>query len=173
MDVGIHLPQYGHATGPSSIRRAALHAEALGYAHVWVSDHIVSPITQEYPSPYLYDPLGTLAFAAAITTEIGLGTSVLVAPQRNGLALANTIASLDALSEGRLIVGMGIGWSRPEFVALGMPFDDRSERTDEIIDVLRVAWVPIRSSSMVASTTSPTCESSPNRRTGSRSGSAA
>ena len=117
MDVGIHLPQYGHATGPDSIRRAARHAEDLGFAHVWVSDHIVSPVAQEYPSPYLYDPLGTLAFAAAITSRVGLGTSVLVAPQRNGLAVANSLASLDSLSEGRLIVALGLGWSRPEFDA--------------------------------------------------------
>lgn len=142
MDVGIHLPQYGHAAGPASIRRAAVHAEALGYAHIWVSDHIVSPVSQRYPSPYLYDPLTTLAFAAALTGTVGLGTSVLVAPQHNPLALANTLASLDSLSDGRVTVALGIGWSRAEFDALGYTFDDRGERTDEIVDVLRRAWGP-------------------------------
>ncbi len=79
MDVGIHLPQFGPASGPNAISAAAVRAEELGFAGVWVSDHIVQPADQGYPSPYLYDPLLTLAWAAAATTSIGLGTSVLVA----------------------------------------------------------------------------------------------
>ena len=100
MRIGIHLPQYGRVAGAEAITRAARHAEELGFADVWVSDHIVHPAAQDYPSPYLYDPLLTLATAAAVTERVGLGTSVLVLPQHNPLWLANALASLDALSGG-------------------------------------------------------------------------
>ena len=77
MRVGIHLPQYGHVAGPEAISRAARHAEELGFADIWVSDHIVHPAAQTYPSPHLYDPLVTLTWGAAVTTRVGLGTSTL------------------------------------------------------------------------------------------------
>jgi probable F420-dependent oxidoreductase len=138
--VGVHLPQFGRAAGPDAIRRAAVHAEALGFADLWVSDHVVHPAAQDYPSPYLYDPLLTLAWGAAATREIGLGTSVLVAAQHNPVWLANALASLDALSEGRLTVAIGVGWSQAEFNALGQSFTDRGRRTDEILELLRACW---------------------------------
>lgn len=140
MRVGIHLPQYGRASGGASVHRAARHAEALGFADVWVSDHLVSPASQDYPSPHLYDPLLTLTWAASATSTVGLGTSVLVLPQHNPLALANALASLDSLSDGRLTVCGGVGWSKAEFEALGYSFHDRGRRTDEIIDLLRACW---------------------------------
>ena len=140
MDVGIHLPQFGPASGPDAIRSAALRAEELGFAGVWVSDHIIQPADQGYPSPYLYDPLLTLTWAAASTGTIGLGTSVLVAPQYHALWLANALASLDSLSGGRLTVAVGVGWSEAEFEALDQPFADRGARTDESIAVLRACW---------------------------------
>jgi probable F420-dependent oxidoreductase len=138
--IGAHLPQYGRVAGPDAITRAARHAEELGFADVWVSDHIVHPAAQPYPSPYLFDPLLTLATAAAVTQRVGLGTSVLVVPQHNPLWLANALASLDALSSGRLTVAVGVGWSEAEFDALGQPFHDRGARTDEIIELLRTCW---------------------------------
>jgi probable F420-dependent oxidoreductase len=107
-----------------------------------VSDHIAIPAAQDYPSPYLYDPLLSLAWAAAATERVGLGTSVLVLPQHHALAVANSLASLDALSDGRLTVGVGVGWSEAEFVALGQSFHDRGRRTDEMIDALRACWGP-------------------------------
>lgn len=140
MRVGSHLPQYGRASGPDAIRRAAVHAEELGFADVWVSDHVAIPACQDYPSPHLYDPLLTLTWAAASTSRIGLGTSVLVVPQHPPLWLANALASLDRLSDGRLTIGVGVGWSEAEFTALGQNFHDRGERTDEIIDLLRACW---------------------------------
>jgi len=140
MRLGIHLPQFGRAAGPDAIRRAAQHAEALGFAEVWVSDHIVQPASQGYPSPYLFDPFLTLTWAAAATERIGLGTSVLVAPQYHPLWLANATASLDLLSGGRLKLAVGVGWSEAEFDALGHDFHTRGRRTDEILDVLDACW---------------------------------
>jgi len=140
MQIGIHLPQYGRVSGPVAITRAARHAEELGFAGVWVSDHIVHPASQEYPSPRLYDPLVTLTWAAAVTERIGLGTSVLVAPHHHPLEAANSLASLDSLSGGRLTVGVGVGWSAGEFAALGYDFENRGRRTDEILRIWRAVW---------------------------------
>jgi probable F420-dependent oxidoreductase len=140
LQLGAHLPQYGKVSGPDAITRAARHAEALGYAGVWVSDHVVQPASQGYPSPYLFDPIVTLTWAAAVTEHVALGTSVLVAPQHPPLAMANTLASLDRLSGGRVIAGVGVGWSAGEFAALGQSFDDRGERLDEILDAWRIVW---------------------------------
>lgn len=139
--IGIHLPQFGRAITPGGIQRAARLAEDLGFDDVWVSDHLVVPADQSYPSPYLYDPLMALAFAAAVTSRIGIGTSVLVATQYpSPLAVGNSLASLDHLSGGRLMVGAGIGWSKAEYVALGAPFSQRGRRLDEILAVWRTAW---------------------------------
>jgi probable F420-dependent oxidoreductase len=138
--IGIHLPQYGRASSGDAIRRAARLAEDLGYADVWVSDHVVQPASQSYPSPHLFDPFLTLGWAAAATERIGLGTSVLVAPQYHPIWLANATASLDALSGGRLRLTIGVGWSAAEFEALGQSFHDRGKRTDEILEVLRTCW---------------------------------
>lgn len=140
MQVGVHLPQYGRVAGPEAIARAARHAEELGYLDVWVSDHLVHPAAQTYPSPRLFDPLTTLTWAAAMTERIGIGTSVLVVPMHNPLELANSLASLDALSAGRLTVAVGVGWSEQEYTALGYDFHNRGQRLDEAINLFRTAW---------------------------------
>ena len=141
MKFGIHLPQFGRAAVAGGIPRAARLAEELGFDDVWVSDHLVNPVSQSYPAPYIYDPLMSLAFAAASTEKLGVGTTVLVGPQYpSPLALANSLATLDNMSAGRLIVGIGIGWSKLEYEALHAPFDHRGERLDEIIDLFRTAW---------------------------------
>jgi probable F420-dependent oxidoreductase len=138
--VGIHLPQYGRAASATAVAKVAKAADDLGFADVWVSDHIVHPAAQSYPSPYLYDPLVTLTWAAAVTARVGLGTSVLVLPQHHPLALANSLASLDAMSGGRLTVGAGTGWSEAEFDALGQQFAQRGRRMDEMIRLMRACW---------------------------------
>jgi probable F420-dependent oxidoreductase len=141
MRVGIHLPQFGRAAIAGLVEQAAPLAEELGFDDVWVSDHLVVPKDQPYPSPYLYDPLIALTFAAATTSAVGLGTSVLVGPQYpSPLALANSLATLDNMSRGRLTVGVGIGWSAAEYEALHAPFDHRGARLDEMIDLFRTAW---------------------------------
>jgi probable F420-dependent oxidoreductase len=138
--VGAHLPQYGRAASAAAIRDAAEAAEELGFADVWVSDHVVHPAGQDYPSPYLYDPFLTLTWAGAATSTIGLGTSVVVAPQYHPLWLANATSSLDALSGGRLRLGVGVGWSEAEFAALGQEFHTRGNRADEILEILELCW---------------------------------
>jgi probable F420-dependent oxidoreductase len=141
MKIGIHLPQFGKAIVAGGVQRAAREAEQQGFDDVWVSDHLVIPKEQPYPAPYILDPLQALAFAAAVTDRIGIGTSVLVGPQYpSPLALANSLASLDAMSGGRLTVGIGIGWSKREYDALGGHFDHRGARLDEMIRMFRTVW---------------------------------
>jgi probable F420-dependent oxidoreductase len=101
----------------------------------------VVPAAQPYPAPYIYDPLMSLAFAAAVTETIGIGTSVLVATQYTSpLSVANSLASLDHMSGGRLVVGAGIGWSRAEYEALGASFERRGQRLEEIVALWQTAW---------------------------------
>jgi probable F420-dependent oxidoreductase len=126
--------------GPDAITTAARDAEELGFADVWVSDHIVHPAAQDYPSPRLFDPLLTLAWAAAVTERVGLGTSVMVVPMHEPVSLANQLASLDALSSGRVTLAVGVGWSEPEYAAVGADFRTRGRRLDEALELFRVLW---------------------------------
>ena len=141
MRIGIHLPQIGRKAGPEAIRRAAIQAEELGFADAWSSEHIILPRGAPYPpSALFYDPVLTLTWAAAFTKKIGLGTSVLVLPMRHPLPLAKELATLQNLSEGRLILGAGVGWLEAEFAALGVPFRERGRRMDEGIAMMRAVW---------------------------------
>ncbi len=140
MKLGIHLPQFGRAASPDAITQVARRAEELGFADVWVSDHIVRPVAQAYPAAYLFEPLLTLGWAAAATTTVGLGSSVMVVPQYHPLQLANALATLDQLSGGRVILGAGVGWSEAEFDALDQEFSNRGKRLDEAIEIMRAAW---------------------------------
>ena len=107
MTAGIHLPQAGPASSGDAMTRAAVLAEDLGYADVWVSDHVAVPTGAEYPpSAYIYEPLVALTWVAACTHRVGLGTTVLVLPMRNPLVLAKMVASIDQLSNGRIILGI-------------------------------------------------------------------
>src|SRR5713101_420160 len=141
MRVGIHLPHIGRKAGPEAIRRAAIQAEELGFDDVWTSEHIIIPKGAPYPpSAVFYDPVLALTWAAAYTHRVGLGTSVLVLPMRHPLPLAKELATLQNLSEGRLILGAGVGWMAAEFAALGVPFGERGRRMDEGIAMMRAVW---------------------------------
>lgn len=141
MRVGIHLPQIGRKAGPEAIRRAAVQAEELDFADVWTSEHIIVPKEGGYPpSAIFWDPVLSLAWAAAYTSRIGLGTSVLVLPMRHPLPLAKELATLQNLSGGRFILGAGVGWLAAEFAALGVPFGERGRRMDEGIAMMRAVW---------------------------------
>jgi probable F420-dependent oxidoreductase len=141
MRIGVHLPHIGRKAGPAAIRRAAVQAEELGFADVWSSEHIILPRGAPYPpSALFYDPVLTLTWAAAHTKRIELGTSVLVLPMRHPLPLAKELATLQNLSEGRLILGAGVGWLEAEFAALGVPFRERGRRMDEGIAMMLAVW---------------------------------
>jgi probable F420-dependent oxidoreductase len=141
MLLGIHLPHIGRKAGPDTIRRAAIQAEDLGFDDVWVSEHIIIPKDCAYPpSANFWDPVLTLTWAAAATTRVRLGTSVLVLPLRHPLPLAKELATLQNLSGGRLILGAGVGWLEAEFAALGVPFRERGRRMDEGIAMMRAVW---------------------------------
>ena len=140
MQVGIHLPHAGEQATPELIRRAAMRAEALGLSDVWVSEHIIVPRASFPRSPLFYDPILSLTWAAAVTRRVRLGTSVLVLPMRHPLPLAKELATLQNFSEGRLILGAGVGWLAAEFAALGVPFHERGRRMDEGIAMMRAVW---------------------------------
>jgi len=141
MRLGIHLPHIGSKAAPDAIRQAAVQAEELGFADVWVSEHIIVPNDRAYPpSAVFWDPVLTLTWAAAFTSRVRLGTSVLVLPMRHPLPLAKELATLQNLSRGRLILGAGVGWLEDEFAALGVPFRERGRRMDEGIAMMRAVW---------------------------------
>src|ERR1700731_2462367 len=140
MQLGIHLPHAGSQATPDLIRRHAARAEALGLSDVWVSEHIIVPRKQFPPSPLFYDPGLTLTWVAAVPKRVRLGTSVIVLPMRHPLPLAKELSTLHNLSEGRLILGAGVGWLKPEFAALGVPFEDLGRRLDEGLAMMRAVW---------------------------------
>jgi probable F420-dependent oxidoreductase len=140
------------------VRTIATTAERLGFSTIWAPEHVV--LLEEYASKYPYssgkfpapvdtpiaDPFTTLAYAAACTSKIRLGTGICLVPEHNPLVLAKTVATVDRLSGGRFVFGVGVGWLAEEFQALGIPFDRRAQRTREYIDVMRKLWTQ-RSSS--------------------------
>jgi probable F420-dependent oxidoreductase len=138
--VGVHLPQFREPVTGAQVAEAARAAEAAGLDDVWVSDHVILPTGSTRPPARFHEPLAVLGWAAAVTSRVGLGTSVLVAPYRPPALLAAALASLDALSGGRVIAGLASGWMAAEFAALGIPFRQRGARTDEAIAVCRALW---------------------------------
>jgi len=128
-------------------------AEAAGFESLWTVEHVIFPDGYESDYPYdksgkmpmgpevnLPDPLIWLTWVAAVTERIHLGTGILILPQRNPLVLAKELATIDALSGGRMELGIGVGWLEEEFDALGIPFARRGARTDEYVEVMRALW---------------------------------
>ena len=141
MRLGVNVPNFGPGTNPDVLRRWALTVEGLGFDLLMVSDHIaVTPdVAEQYPAPF-YEPFTTLAWLAGLTRGIRLGTTVLIVPYRHPLLIARMAANLNDLSGGRLVLGVGVGWAREEFGALGVPFRDRGRLTDEHLLAMRAAW---------------------------------
>jgi probable F420-dependent oxidoreductase len=132
-------------SGSEAIGRLAPLVEELGYDSLWMGEHVVVPDPRRAPSPMepdepIHDPLVALAFAAACTTRIRLATGIVILPQRNPLVLAKQLASLDSLSGGRLIFGMGVGYLEPEMTAVGVPMERRGSRADEYLAAMRALW---------------------------------
>ncbi len=140
MKIGIALPIFGKYAGRDEILETALTAEGLGYDSIWVSDHVVVPDQHNVFGEVFYDPLISLGFIASATSSIELGTSVVVLPYRNPLVLAKSVSSLDALSQGRVILGIGPGWLKGEFNALGVDYASRGRMTDEYIEIMKELW---------------------------------
>lgn len=137
----MNVPNFGPGTGPDVLRRWAQVVEALGYDLLMVSDHVaVTPdVAAQYPAPF-YEPFTTLSWLAGTTSRIRLGTTVLVVPYRHPLLIARMAANLNQLSGGRFVLGVGVGWARQEFDALGVPFHRRGALTDEHLRAVRAAW---------------------------------
>ncbi|HEX4821615.1 MAG TPA: LLM class F420-dependent oxidoreductase [Acidimicrobiales bacterium] len=149
------LPPYrtGAVAEPEWITRFAQHAEACGFDAIYTVEHAVVPVGYQSKYPYapdgrmtlpdhadIPDPLDLLAFLAARTTKLGLGTGLIVLPEHHPVQLAKRLATIDKLSGGRLTIGVGVGWLREELEALNIDPTSRGRRTDECIEALRVLW---------------------------------
>jgi probable F420-dependent oxidoreductase len=138
---GVNILNYGSGAAPETLLAWGRLAEETGFDFLAISDHvaITDDVHREYQTPF-YDPLVTLGVLASATSRVRLGTSVLVVPYRHPLLTARMVANLDQLSGGRMFLGVGVGWAREEFDALGASFAARGEVTDEYLDVIRAAW---------------------------------
>lgn len=138
MKLGVHLPNHGPDTDPGRLRAWAQLAEGLGYELLLMSDHVaVTPdVATQYPAPF-FEPFTALSWLAGATTRITLGTSVLIVPYRHPLLTARMAGDLDALSGGRFVLGVGVGYARQEFEALGLDFRRRGAMTDDYLAAIR------------------------------------
>jgi probable F420-dependent oxidoreductase len=150
---GCHLPVFGPIATRGNVLAFARKMEALGYESLWASDHVVLPYSIQSKYPYnpsgqfplppqaaFLEPLTTLALVAGVTERARLGTTILVLPHRHPVLAAKTLATLDHLAEGRLILGVGVGWMREEIEILGGDFDRRGAWSDEAIRIMRACW---------------------------------
>jgi probable F420-dependent oxidoreductase len=152
MQLGFALPNIGPVATPDAVTQVAQRAEALGYANLWTVERVLYPVKPQVPYPatpdgmlpepykHVLDPVETLTVAAAKTNKIGLGMSVLDIPYYNPVMLARRFSTLDYLSNGRLRVGLGLGWSKDEMDAAGANMKERGARADEFIEVLKAIW---------------------------------
>ena len=153
MKFGIGFANILHWTGPDGAVEFAQGAEAAGFDSIWTVEHVVYP--DAYASVYPYDPTGRmpmtpdtplpdpliwLTWVAAATSTLRLGTGILILPQRNPVVLAKSLGTLDSLSGGRVSLGVGVGWLKEEFNALGIPWEGRGRRTDDYIGAMRALW---------------------------------
>jgi probable F420-dependent oxidoreductase len=153
-DIGLCVPQLGPHVTSTTVRGFVERAETLGFASLWVQDHFLYPLSpargyggragSPVPEPYrsVLAPTELLGAVAAWTRTARIGTSVLVTGNHWPAPLAQRLATLDLLSEGRLVVGLGVGWCAEEHVAAGTRIEERASRTDEFLDVLLTCWGP-------------------------------
>ncbi len=153
MKLGITFANSGPFASPDLFAHLAVTAERCGIESIWSVEHVVIPENYQTPYPYsrtgkipgpenvaIPDPLIPLAYAAALTTHLKLGTSIIILPQRHPVYLAKEMATLDVLSKGRVMLGVGSGWLKEEFEAVGIDFHTRGARTDEAIKAMRALW---------------------------------
>ena len=155
MKFGLMYANAGPFAYPEGLTNLARTAEEAGVESLWTVEHVVIPVGYKSIYPYnpsgkipgpenipIPDPLIALSFAAAVTKKIRLATGILILPQRHPLYVAKEVATLDVLSGGRVILGIGVGWLAEEFEALGIPFEERAARTAEAVRALRSLWKP-------------------------------
>ena len=154
MKFGLMFTNTGMGSTAAGALDLATRADRLGFESLWTVEHVVVPSGYESKYPYdpsgkmaggaeafdLPDPLAWLAFVAAVTDRIKLATGILILPQRNPAITAKEVATIDALSGGRVMLGLGVGWLREEFDALGVPFEDRGRRHDDYVEAMRALW---------------------------------
>ncbi len=152
MRIGFALPQVGGLGGPENIATACRTAESLGYASMWVNDRVLWPTEPQAPFPatadgslhpewrHNLDALDTLTFAAAHTSTVQLGTSVLILPIYDPVLLARRLTTIDVLSGGRLVAGLGLGWSPDEYEATGTGWSDRAKRMEDSLELICKIW---------------------------------
>ncbi len=159
MKFGIAFANIGPFAEPDRAVAFAQAAEAAGFESLWTVEHVVVPSGYESAYPYdasgkmlgpeetpIPDPLIWLAYVASATSRIHLATGILIVPQRNPVVLAKELATLDRLSQGRLELGIGVGWLEEEFDAIGVPFADRGTRTDDYVAAMRALWTEPKAS---------------------------
>jgi probable F420-dependent oxidoreductase len=153
MKFGIHYANAGPFVLPSQLETLARCAEEAGFESIWTVEHSVVPVGYKSRYPYsesgrmpgpesvpIADPLLPLAYAAAATKKLRLATGILILPQRHPIYVAKEVSTLDVLSGGRVILGVGIGWLEEEFAALGLSFEGRAARTEEAVRAIRSLW---------------------------------
>jgi probable F420-dependent oxidoreductase len=145
MKFGLHSVNLHTCADPEAAARLGRAAEGAGFDSLWVADHVVLPDPPVpgrpmAPDMRLLDPLIALSFLAAHTSRIRLATGVVILPQRQALVIAKQLASLDVLSNGRVIFGIGVGWCEPEMRAVGAPFAERGRVADDYLAAMRVVW---------------------------------
>lgn len=145
LSIGLFAMNMDACSYPATAARVAHAAEAAGFESLWAGEHVVLPdprvpASMMDPGDRILDPVVALTFLAARTSRIRLGTGIIILPQRNPLVLAKELASLDVLSDGRLVIGIGVGYLEPEFRALGIPFEDRSARSDDYLAAMVAVW---------------------------------
>src|SRR5216683_1580935 len=153
MKVGLFAVGTPRMAGGALLRAVAVNAERLGISTLWVPEHVV--LLDKYASRYpysddgqlpaptnapIFDPFISLATMAAVTSKIRLATGICLVPEHNPLVLAKVVATLDFLSGGRVVLGVGIGWLEEEFQAIGIPWEKRAQRTRECIEAMRQLW---------------------------------
>jgi probable F420-dependent oxidoreductase len=153
MKFGIMFANVGPLGTPDVLTHFARTAEEVGIESLWTVEHVAVPVGYQSRYPYspdgkmpgpdnapIPDPLVYLSYAAAVTTKIRLATGILILPQRHPIYVAKEVATLDVLSKGRMILGVGVGWLAEEFQALHIPFEERAARTSESVRALRSLW---------------------------------
>jgi len=153
MKIGMVSLGIGPFSAPDVMTHVACTAERCGFESLWAPDHAAIPDPHQSKCPYtpdgeipggpnapLVEPISALSFMAGLTSKIKLGTGIMILPQRHPLYVAKEVATLDLISGGRMILGIGSGWCAEEFAALGLDFHQRGKRTDEALQALRVLW---------------------------------